>query len=291
MDFDARSLRNGIDAVSVLLDSLNQELPQRDTDEFSALCSQYVELRMRHAINLRTLHNLLLDPSSREELEQLRENLHFLRNEINSLRNRRLSMNVEPKEMQDLIRSAQENLEMIDRIAQTNTQEMNKSIKENEEKVQQIQKENEIAAFYENAFQKLTEFTGVIIEDTNQLRLCDAYTLTFTQESLTLTPSDFFVEDLIPNEIGLSACVSETIERIGALRHLTSTAKDLSGSLNTSDKAPVATLTTKAGVRMTFALMGYPSHPLIECNGIDVKAFNADGSELLSKIKRYLRKI
>jgi hypothetical protein len=170
-------------------------------------------------------------------------------------------------------------------------------LKSAQDELSTLERLNESHAWFQAAYSKLSQFSGVEVLEDGKFRLLGSHVVSFSPSSLRMEPSDVYVGDLDPSTSSKGVCISEVIERLASFRDLADVASRLGWKYTVEQNAPIMNLIPSSGPRAVFALLFLPgmedfgdtsAHPLVEWGEVDVDAFNEAKIPLVEKMRTVL---
>jgi hypothetical protein len=287
MDSSLATLRRAIDAASSLAAELQVRPSPQDIDDFFSLCERFVDLGTKCALGQRTSADDITPDFSVDQLEPAHVSHEDLKVEVRAIE--LLLQSIEPERLQGLISDARRLLDDVSaRLERSKGSDLDELMRLAGEELAQLEAVAQTHGWYEDAYRRLSEFTGVAIGEDGSIRLLGTHTMKFAPNAVSIDPPSVFVGDLDPGESSDAICISEVMERIAALNNLAGAAKALGWEIEGNRDAPIARLFPPgSGVPAVFALIGYQEHPLVEWGGVDPEEFNGTEQPLIEKLRRF----
>lgn len=288
MDDVIVALKNAIDEVASITKDVKVHAEQIEVNDFIGLCQNFVETRTRYMIMKNIEENETPNKFSQGNMNELQ-----MRNEnmIQEIRNvQREIQNIKNEDVESLIANCQRTLNILQtKTKQTKETDVDELVNLAQSELNQLDEISKAGKWYQAAYKKLSEFTGIEVINENTLKLFGQYEIAIFKNTIQIVPNDVYIDDIDPSQELIGVCVSEIIERISALSDFKEISRKLEWNLNIYDDAPIVELTNplSPNKKALFALIGYEIHPLIEWGNIDVEEFNNKKQPLLAKIQSY----
>jgi hypothetical protein len=285
------NLQRAIDAASSLAAELQSRPSQRDIDDFFSLCQRFIDLRTKCLLAKRIEDSDFPSSLSDGHVDSSNARYEALKEEVRSVEQSLQS--IAPDRLQQLITEARQVLaDVTARLDHSQAGNLDDLARMTNEELSHLEDVTRTHAWYEDAYHRLSDFTGVAIEADNSVRLLGTHKIQFSEHGVALDPPTVFVGDLDPSESSTAICISEVIERIAALNDMESAARQLAWEIEVDHGAPIVSLfPPETGIPAVFALVGYLEHPLVEWGSIDVDEFNGMAQPLLEKLRRFARSV
>ena len=284
------SLEKAINSSSELIDKIQSKVSDKDLDDFISIAQKFVEIQTKYLL-IKELENY--NPTSKIDHKDLQDAIsenEEIKKKIFELQN--LNDKINPDELKSLIDKSKKALfELQQKLINGSDPKIDQMIKDAQTELEHLEESNKSNDWYKAAYQKLSKFTGIEINDDETIKLLGSHTISIQNETIIMNPNDVFIGDLHLGTVPLSVRISEIIERISALRDLKNLAQKLGWTIDVSNSAPIASLhpprgITKSSSPAIFALIGCGSHPLIKWGNININEFNSDQNHsLFEKIK------
>jgi len=290
MEEAIKDLQGALELGEELYKDLRDPIPESELKEFAELCKQFVELRTKYLVLQKIADESPIEEYDERELEELNRRREKMEEEIKELQQMRVNTEESPEKLQELIKKGRSMLnEVNEKSALFSGKNINDIGRLAQEEMENINKTMNAYDWYDSAYKKLSEFSGIHIIDNNTIQVLGTHNVFYTSNSIRVEPSDIYIGDLDVSEEDLRLCVSTIIERLNALKNLKDIALKLNMNLEQEFDAPVVKLVPKNGkATAVFALMGYDNHPLIEWGSIDINEFNDSKMPLIEKIRKGL---
>jgi hypothetical protein len=289
MDRVVRSLEAAIDSAVSLADDLKPQIQQKDLDEFTAICQKFIELRTKYMLMKTLEDNDFPSDFSSDKLNALRSQNDQMKGQIQSLQR---SFDEIPREqLHALIDESRQTLSNVQaKLRQSKSSNLDELLRLAQEELNHLESSSADYGWYQDAYHKLSEFTGIEVGSDNTIRLLGTHFVSFSDSSVRIDPDDVFVGDLNPSTSSPGVCISEVIERLTSLNDLRSVAQSLGWRLEIQRNAPMVSLFPSNGSPPAlFALIGYQEHPLVEWGMVDVDEFNGVTEPTVEKLSRFAK--
>jgi hypothetical protein len=289
MDRAVRTLESAIDSAVSLSETLKPPMPQKDLDEFTTICQRFIDLRTKYMLMKTLEEGGFPSDFSPEKLNALRSQNSDLTAQIHALQ--QSIQDVPTDELHSLIdRSRQTLSEVQAKLDEAQGANVEELLRLAQEELAELEAVSANYGWYEEAYKKLSGYTGIEIGSDHTIRVLETHWVRITGDSLEIDPPEVFVGDLDLSTSSPGVCVSEIIERLSALKDMRAVGRELGWRLEIEDNAPVVSLFPPAGgPPAMFALIGYQEHPLIEWGEVNVDEFNGIAEPTTAKLGRFLR--
>jgi hypothetical protein len=280
------ALQRAIDAASSLAAELQTQPSQHEIDDFFSLCQRFIDLRTKCILAKRIEDNDFPPDFSSDHLASAHARYEELKEEARAVEQSLQS--IEPERLQRLIAEAKRLLaDVTERLGRSQGADVDELIRLADEELAQLETVATTHGWYESAYRRLSEFSGIRIDEDGTIRLLETHKISFAQSSVSIDPPSVFVGDLDPSESSNAVCISEVIERIAAFNNLTGVARQIGWEVEVGRDAPIVMLFPSASaVPAMFALIGYQEHPLVEWGSVDPEEFNVLEQPLAGNLKR-----
>ena len=270
-----------------LKSNLVKEIPREQIDEYCDLCTEFVELRTKYIILEKISDGSALEEFYQTELNELNDKRQKMEIEIKQLFNTRLETEETPENFELLIDNGEKLLKELEKKKKNlNSDDFDQYVLLAKDEIKSLLEINNKMIWYQKAYKKLSDFSGVEVFDENHFLLLKKYHLYLRNNQILLDPNEICILDIDINT-PLSIIISILIERLTALNDFKNICEKLKLEYEVSKEFPLIFITTKKFSNITFALFGFEDHPLVDCNEIDIDQFNNNSSiPLIEKIKK-----
>ena len=286
MEAKCAALRDAITRASSLLGQLSETVDRRDLEEFTLVCQRFIELKTKFLL-IQAIENK--DLPSKVPFDAL----HTIeaKNEETSrvIADFQKSIgDLDPAKISRLVDESRATLESVQsKLDESRDGDIEELLQLAQDELRHVQEAAQSRDWYERAYRKLSEFSGVEVLDDGSVRVLGSHIVRFRGNSVSIDPQDVFVEDIDPSSSSNGICVSEVIERLNALKHLRSIADSLGWRIEVRRDAPLVALHVPGiPTPAILALIGYQQYPLVEWGSANVDAFNRSTEPMLSKLKK-----
>jgi hypothetical protein len=278
------NLQRAIDAASSLASELQSRPSQHDIDDFFSLCQRFIDVHTKCLLAKRIEENDFLSDSSNGHLESSSARYEELKEEVHTVEQSLQS--IAPDRLQQLINEGKQLL--ADVTARRDRSNLGELMRLAQEELSHLEAVAKTHGWYEDAYQRLSDFTGVAVDADGAIRLLGTHVIRFDTHEVIIDPPSVFVGDLDPFLSSNAICISEVIERIAALRDMERVVRELAWEMEVDRNAPIVSLfPPNTGIPAVFALIGYLEHPLVEWGNVDVDEFNGLEQPLVEKLRRF----
>lgn len=282
MDEAIKSLDRAIQTASSLINEIKPQISADEIEEFSQLCQKYIEIQTRYQLIQKIeSYSSLPDDISESDIEKAQSDNEKIRQQIFALQQSNQDA-INPEELRELIDESQKTLrELQEKIGQGGDQRIDQLTKIAQEELSSLEEQAKENEWYRAAYEKLSNFTGIKINDDNTIQILGTHTVEFTSGGqIILSPASVYVGDLDPSNEPHNIIISEIIERLASYRDMKDLSKQLNWEIDSCQEAPIVFLhppqgSTKTQRPATFALIGMNIHPLIEWGNVNVDEFNS----------------
>lgn len=286
MDAKCAALRESIGKVSSFLNQLSESIDTKDFTEFTVVCQRFIELKTKFLLIQAIENNDLPTKVPFDALHNIEAKNDEIKKTMSDL-DRSIS-DLNPAGIAQLVDESRAALESIQStLDETKDGNIEELLQLAQEELQHVQAAAQSRDWYDRAYKKLSEFSGVEVLDNGSVRVLGTHIIRFGADSISLEPPDVFVSDIDPGLSSHGVCISEVIERLNALKHIRSIVANLGWRAEVRRDAPLVALHAPGvAAPAVLALIGYQQYPLIEWGTADVESFNNSSEAMGTKLKK-----
>ncbi|EAY05187.1 hypothetical protein TVAG_058440 [Trichomonas vaginalis G3] len=257
MDSVVDKLQNGIQEGNELLRDIKNNVGNDDIRQFEQAANEYVDLYTKAKLYETLQQDKTIQPFKKSELDQARDQRQKIEQELQKIQNDRVRNEMTADEFQTLISQSNSILKQLkDKIPSSNTTDYNRLVEICDKEITDLKKSSAEYEWYENAYNKLSEFTNIEVISENKYRLKKKYILNIYQTKVELEKKDVFVSDISPDEDSIGVCIAQVMERLNAYEKITAAANRLGWSCEPARDSPFAILINESGCPARVSLFG-----------------------------------
>ena len=286
MDAKCAALRESIGKVSSFLNQLSESIDTKDFTEFTVVCQRFIELKTKFLLIQAIENNDLPTKVPFDALHDIEAKNDEIKKTMGDLE--RSISDLNPAGIAQLVDESRAALESIQStLDETKDGNIEELLQLAQEELQRVQAAAQSRDWYDRAYKKLSEFSGVEVLDNGSVRVLGTHIIRFGADSIALEPPDVFVSDIDPGLSSHGVCISEVIERLNALKDIRSIVNNLGWRAEVRRDAPLVALHAPGvAAPAVLALIGYQQYPLIEWGTADVESFNNSSEPMGTKLKK-----
>ena len=286
------NLENLVDSGEKILDQLNASITEEALNQFLGLAQEYVDLYSRTKLLQDIQNDRIIENCKPKELSDLITKRKEMEAELRSIQDTREHNGESAENLYNLIEQSKKVIVVFRQNSpSTNSNDYNSLIELCNEELKKLEEIETAYQWYDAAYQKLSNFTGIQIldQESQTYLLLDRYQLQIKDHKFVLPKNEVYVNDLDLSTMSVGECMAQIFERLYALEDMQQCADQLGWSMRVLDDAPLCTLyPPNSSTNALVALIGSAVHPLVEWGDVSVFDFNETPGTMEQKFRRFV---